>query len=765
MTGFSIPAAIWGSLIGFSVLLAALAYLRATPNAPAGSGYWTAGLGLYVLRLLFYLLSGHLDPVFVIFVAESLQVTSSFLILAGTLRFCGNAMPPLLLPNAIVAAILWAAYSSLLQNDFLLRSVPLYGAAGAALIYGGYAMLKAHQEERIASARLVGIALIFWGLHKFDYPWLRPVEWFAPVGFLLAELFAMMAAVGLLLLTAGRLRIIAAEAEKRHEQSREHLATLNQLLQISLGNKQLDEQLSESLDVVIAAPWLSLEPRGAIFLVENGALKMHTHRNLAPDLLTTCARVEFGRCLCGRAAATREIVHAAHVDDLHENRYDGMRPHGHYSVPIVSAGEVLGILLLYLPDGRAKDDAETGHLRAVADVLAGMIVRKRAEDELGENRERLVMAQRIAHIGSWENDLRSGTSIWSDELFRILGFEPGEVEASFETYFALVHPEDRHLVMDAMAAIEQSGLFSVEHRIVHPDGTVLYVSELAEVVRDEAGKPIRMIGTTQNITQAKMTELALMKAKQGAETANQAKSSFLATMSHELRTPLNAVIGFAQLLERQAQLPLRPEKYREYVAHIRESGEHLLAVINDILDISRIEAGQAVLSEFPIDMADLVRRTTQLMQAKARDRGLHLELLVPANLPHLLGDERALKQILLNLIANALKFTERGGSVVVELTLVDDGLELSVCDTGIGIAPEDQERIFEPFVQADSELNRRYEGTGLGLPLVKSLAEEHGGRIRLLSAPGEGTRISVLFPAARLKYLEDQPQPQSSRAV
>jgi signal transduction histidine kinase len=294
---------------------------------------------------------------------------------------------------------------------------------------------------------------------------------------------------------------------------------------------------------------------------------------------------------------------------------------------------------------------------------------------------------------------------------------------------------------------------------------VLYVSTVAEVERNAAGDPVRMIGTTQDITEDKMAEFALMKAKQGAEAANQAKSVFLATMSHELRTPLNAVIGFAQLLERQAERKLRAEKYREYVAHIRESGEHLLAVINDILDISRIEAGQAALTEVPVDMVELVRRTASLMEAKARDGGLHLELLLPADLPRLIGDERALKQILLNLLANALKFTKRDGRVVVELALVGDELELSVSDTGIGIAPQDQKRVFEPFVQAESELNRRYEGTGLGLPLVKSLAEQHGGRIRLVSALGEGTRVSVIFPAERLLAPEAAPEPRSSRAV
>jgi signal transduction histidine kinase len=293
---------------------------------------------------------------------------------------------------------------------------------------------------------------------------------------------------------------------------------------------------------------------------------------------------------------------------------------------------------------------------------------------------------------------------------------------------------------------------ALDYRVMHPDGTLLHVSEVTEVIRDEAGRAVRMIGTTQDVTEDKAAEQALLQAKQAAETANRAKSSFLATMSHELRTPLNAVIGFAQLLQQERFGPAGYDKYKEYITYIRESGEHLLAMINDILDLSRVESGQSALNESEIDLADLVKRTTALMEAKVRDAGLHLELRLPESLPMLFGDERAIKQILLNLVANALKFTTPGGRVVVELARSGDALELSVADTGIGIAVADQKRVFEPFVQVESELNRRFEGTGLGLPLVRSLAEQHGGRIVLESAPGEGTRVAVRFPGSRLVY-------------
>ncbi|MPZ11565.1 MAG: PAS domain-containing protein [Kiloniellaceae bacterium] len=749
---------------GATVLFVALAYLRAMPGAPEGAGYWTAGYGLWVLRLASYLFSGHIEPQLFSFVAECLQVAAALLLLCGTLRFTGREVPPLLLTNCMVLVTVWAAFTTFIVDDFLLRSIPLYGIAGGALIVAGATILRSSHEQSVAAARLIGVALVAWGLHKLDYPWLRPVEWFAPIGFLLSQFLAMTAAVGLLLVTAGRLRDMATLAEQRHEESREHVATLNQLLQISLGSGSLKDQLSAALDTIFAAPWLALEPSGGIFQVEDRELRLIVHRNIPPALLTTCAKVAFDRCLGGHAAARQNVVHAAHVDERHEDGFEGMGPHGHYAVPIVSGGQTQGVLILYLPDGRERSEPEVDHLRAVADVLAGMIVRKRAEAAAERSRSRLVQAQRIARVGSWENDLSSGASIWSDEQFHILGYRPGEVEARTDAFLARVHPDDVDIVLAALRAAEHDDSFAVEHRIVHPDGTVLYVSQVAEVVRDEAGRALRMIGTCQDVTEDKAAEQALMQAKQAAETANRAKSSFLATMSHELRTPLNAVIGFAQLLEQDRFGPVGYEKYKEYVGHIRESGEHLLAVINDILDLSRVEAGQAALNDSDVDLADLVRRTTGLMEAKLRSGHLQLVLRLPEGLPLLRADERAIKQVLLNLLANAVKFTEPGGEITVEVKLDEDVLDLAVGDTGIGIAPADQDRIFEPFVQVESELNRRFEGTGLGLPLVRSLIELHGGAISLESSPDRGTRVSVRFPPNRLLLADPPALAEAKRA-
>jgi hypothetical protein len=290
---FSIPAAILGALIGASVLFAALAYLRAMPDAPEGAGYWTAGYGLWVLRLACYLTGDRLEPQFVTFLAESLQATSSLLLLVGTLHFLGRHTPVLYLAHAIGAVTAWTALTTFILDDFLLRSIPLYVVSGGALILAGGAILQARREVEVAATHLVGIALVLWGIHKLDYPWLRPVEWFAPFGFLLSEFLAMSAAVGLLLITAGRLRNIANRAERKHEQSREHLATLNQLLQISLDSKPLENQLEEALGIVTTAPWLSVAPRGGIFLADGG---FRPRRHPVPAFYSPCHR-----CKCARS--------------------------------------------------------------------------------------------------------------------------------------------------------------------------------------------------------------------------------------------------------------------------------------------------------------------------------------------------------------------------------------------------------------------------------------------------------------------------------
>lgn len=235
-----------------------------------------------------------------------------------------------------------------------------------------------------------------------------------------------------------------------------------------------------------------------------------------------------------------------------------------------------------------------------------------------------------------------------------------------------------------------------------------------------------------------------------ADAANLSKSRFLAAMSHELRTPLNAVIGFAELMAREAFGPLGAPRYKEYASDIRGSGVHLLALINDILDLSRIDAGEAALEEDELDLRLIISQALRMVAHQADVAGIRLSSEIPAALPRLYADRRRIKQVLINLLSNAVKFTPRG-QVTVRACAITDGLAITIIDTGIGIAAKDIPRALERFGQVDSALSRKYEGTGLGLPLARQLVELHGGTLTLESEPGKGTRVTVTFPRARLR--------------
>ena len=244
---------------------------------------------------------------------------------------------------------------------------------------------------------------------------------------------------------------------------------------------------------------------------------------------------------------------------------------------------------------------------------------------------------------------------------------------------------------------------------------------------------------------------ALRVAKEEAEAANQAKSAFLASMSHELRTPLNAIIGFSDMMLREVQGRIGNERYRSYVADIHSSGTHLLDIINDILDLSKAEAGKLELCEDIFDLRETIRWVGALTGARAQEAGLTATFRVAEDLPLLRADERKTRQVFVNLIGNAIKFTPRGGTIEIFGQFDRQvGLRITVADNGIGIAPENLSRVLQPFEQVDHSFSRQHQGTGLGLALVKAIMELHSGSLELRSGLGIGTKAEIIFPRERV---------------
>ena len=276
--------------------------------------------------------------------------------------------------------------------------------------------------------------------------------------------------------------------------------------------------------------------------------------------------------------------------------------------------------------------------------------------------------------------------------------------------------------------------------------------EKLEEARDSLTETLfeRTEALSQEIEERKNSEKVLLLALQQAETSSYAKTRFLANMSHELRTPLNSVIGFSHMLESEAFGSLGSEKNKEYVSNIKDSGSHLLRLIANILDISRIEAGGKELADQRVDLGETIAASVTMMKAQAAGAGITLSMELPDGGSRLRGDPTALKQVLLNLLSNAVKFTPAGGRVLVQVAVDNDGeTVVTVADTGVGIAAENIPKVVEPFAQVGDIMTRKHEGVGLGLALAKSLTELHGGTLGIDSEVGSGTTITVRFPPER----------------
>lgn len=361
---------------------------------------------------------------------------------------------------------------------------------------------------------------------------------------------------------------------------------------------------------------------------------------------------------------------------------------------------------------------------------------------------RLAHAQTLAQIGIFEWDAKSSDMFWSDIMYDIVGLPTESPPLDFSQYLLLVTPQSREIVRSTFKRLLTSGgKYVQEYQIVRPDGEIRSVRAEAEAVVDPHGSVIRILGSVHDQTSAKRVETALREAKEAAVTASNAKSEFLANISHELRTPLNAVIGFSEVMIQEVFGPIGNDRYRDYAGDIRQSGVHLLGVINDLLDYSKLEAGRVELHIEDVSPVAIMDKCVRMMRQRAEAESLALVTDTgDAAEAVIQGDDRKITQVLLNLVSNAIKFTPSGGVVRLSICRSGDGVDIAVTDSGIGMSEKDIDLALAPFGQVNSSLNREYTGTGLGLPLSKSLIELHGGTMTIDSVPAKGTTFTVHLP-------------------
>ncbi|UGV40782.1 PAS domain S-box protein [Methanococcoides orientis] len=506
---------------------------------------------------------------------------------------------------------------------------------------------------------------------------------------------------------------------------------------------------------------------------------------------------------------------------------------------------------------------------AILAVARNITERKQMEESLRKSEASLSNAQRIAKIGNWDWDIVNNEVYASDEIYRIFGLTRVESKSAYNALLNCVHPDDRMFVQDNVnKAIYENKPYSIDYRILLSDGSVTIVHSQGEVIFNETGQAIRMVGTVQDITESKKVETLLreseeqyrtlfkaipigvgltdlagniiafndamlspggytqkdiqnirsvaelyydinernnalaiaqkqgilhnhevqMKRKDGspydtllnlipveikgqqcwqatvediterkkaeeamlnsklaAEATNQAKTEFIANMSHELRTPLNSIIGFSDILSNDNFNNLN-DTQKIYLANINASGKHLLGIINDILDLSKIEAGKMELIPEKFDIRDAINEIKMTMTSLATKKEIKLKCNLNIGNPLIVADSAKFRQILYNLLSNAIKFTDKGGSVTIGVNTSNEQVSVFVEDNGIGISPNEQEKLFDSFSQVDSSTSREYTGTGLGLALVKYFVEMHAGEVWVESEPGKGSTFGFSIP-------------------
>ncbi|WP_339375772.1 PAS domain S-box protein [Calothrix sp. NIES-2098] len=549
---------------------------------------------------------------------------------------------------------------------------------------------------------------------------------------------------------------IREHARRKQSQTLVQLARSKRFQQGNLNAafQEITEAAARTLSVQRVGVWLYTEDHSTLECVDLYDVRTKEHSSGLSLSKANCPDY-FQALEEERSIAAHDAINDTRTQELSQSYLSVLGITSLLNAPIWLGGRLVGVVSHeHFGEVRQWTLEEENFAGSIADFVTLAIEaseRNAAEAALRQSEAQFRAIFECSSIGIGLIDMKAQIVDANPALCQMLGYSREELCSKRFTDYVSPQKGDLDLLRQLLSGIRSDPEQLVErHRIemeklfLHKEGRLVWTHLSVSVIPDSNGNPEFFLTILEDITERKQTELKLRASQAAAEAGSRAKSEFLATMSHELRTPLNAIMGLSQLLQQEMVGQLN-EKQKEYISCVYSSGEHLLALINDILDLSKVEAGKEELLLLPLLVTDVCNSVISTVSDQTLEKGLQLTSKIDPQADICVADERRIKQMLLNLLTNAIKFTP-AGQVSLEVKKVSNGITFTVADTGIGIDANQFQFLFEPFKQLDSRLNRQYEGTGLGLALTRKLARLHGGDVTVESTLGEGSKFTLFLP-------------------